>query len=113
MGIVTPRSNTCPPTKIEKGKQGNGVYFITHKEQDKQYGTGFIKPCSPDKIRVSDVLLLEGHKRILPVGFSPVCKTDFDKIDKKIEYILDKNAATNEGIYLFENSKLEELLYLT
>lgn len=57
---------------IESGKQGNGVYFITRKEQDSKYGTGYIKPCSPEKIRVSDVLLLQGHKRLLPVGFTPV-----------------------------------------
>ena len=97
---------------IENGKQGNGVYFITHKEQDSKYGRGYIKPCSPDKIRVSDILLLEAHKRILPVGFSPVCKTDFEKIDKKIEQILSQAMVVRDGAYLFEREKIEELLEL-
>jgi len=97
---------------IETGKQGNGVYFITRKEQDSKYGTGYIKPCSPDKIRVSDILLLEAHKRILPVGFSPVCKTDFEKTDKKIEQILSQTTMVQEGVYLFEVKKIEELLSL-
>lgn len=52
---------------IDKGKQGSGVYFITRKEQDRKFGNGYIKPCSPDKIRVSDVVLLQGYKRLLPV----------------------------------------------
>ena len=95
---------------IERGKQGKGVYFITHQEQDSKYGTGYIKPCSPDKIRVSDVLLLQGHKRIIPLGFTPVCKTEFEKVDKRIEQTFIRACKIKDNIYLFKRSEVEELL---
>ncbi|MEY8763877.1 MULTISPECIES: Z1 domain-containing protein [Clostridium] len=60
---------------IKEGKQGNGVYFITKKYQDNVYGVGGIRPCSPAKIRISDIILLESQKRILPIGFTPKIKT--------------------------------------
>lgn len=95
---------------IESGKQGNGVYFITRKEQDSKYGTGYIKPCSPDKIRVSDILLLQGYQRILPIGFTPLCKTEFEKTNRKIEKILAGVPKIGENTYLLEICKMEELL---
>ena len=95
---------------IESGKQGNGVYFITKEEQDSNFGKGYIKPCSPDKIRVSDIVLLQGHKRLLPIGFSPVCKTQYDRITKNIEKVLDEKQKIEENTYLFRIEQVEELL---
>lgn len=97
---------------IEDGKQGNGVYFITRREQADEYGKGYIKPCSPDKIQVSDIRLLESYKRILPVGFSPVCKTEFEKTDKKIEFILSEKPTNKTGEILFDIDDAEKLLEL-
>ena len=74
---------------IELGKQGEGVYFITNQSQDKQFGTGGIKPCSPSKIRISDVIFLKPHNRVLPVGFSPVVKTEYYKLNRQIEKTLN------------------------
>lgn len=95
---------------IKSGKQGSGVYFITRKDQDSNFEAGYIKPCSPDKIRVSDVLLLKGYKRLLPVGFSPVCKTQYDKVTKNIEKILDGAQKIGENTYLFRLEQVEDLL---
>lgn len=95
---------------IKSGKQGSGVYFITRKEQDSNFGNGYIKPCSPDKIRVSDVVFLQGHKRLLPIGFSPVCKTKYDKVTKNIEKILDDAKKINENTYLFRLEQVNHLL---
>ena len=95
---------------IKSGKQGSGVYFITRKEQDSIWGNGYIKPCSPDKSRVSDILLLRGHKRLLPVGFSPVCKIQYDKMTKNINKILNETQKIDENVYLFELKRMEELL---
>ena len=97
---------------IESGKQGSGVYFITRKEQDSKYGDGYIKPCSPDKIRVSDVVLLHGHKRLLPVGFSPVCKTNYDKLTKHIERVLNEVEKIDKDTYLFSLEQAENILSL-
>ncbi len=77
---------------IASGNQGNGVYFITNQLQDKQYGTGGIKPCSPDKIKVSDIILLKPHCRVLPVGFSPVAKSKYNEVNKRIEQELNDNS---------------------
>lgn len=95
---------------IENGKQGSGVYFITRKEQDSKFGDGYIKPCSPDKIRISDVVLLRGYKRLLPVGFSPVCKTSYDKVTKNIERALGEAQKVDENTYLFNLEQAEILL---
>lgn len=88
---------------IENKKQGNGVYFITQKDQN-------IRPCSPDKIRVSDIVLLQGYKRLLPVGFSPVCKTVYDKINKNTEKLLNEGKNIDEHSYLFKTKQIEELI---
>lgn len=97
---------------IESGKQGNGVYFITRKEQDSKYGRGDIIPCSPDKIRASDIVLLNSHKRLLPIGFSPVCKTTYNNISKKIEKLLGECRKINKNTYLLHIEIMEKLLSL-
>lgn len=73
---------------IETGVQGDGVYFITQKMQDKKFGKGGIKPCSPAKINVSDVIFLKPYKRVLPVSFSPAPKTTYAKATKSINSLL-------------------------
>lgn len=82
---------------IEAGKQGNGVYFITKQIQDKLYGVGGIKPCSPEKIKVSNIILLKAHRRILPVGFTPKVKVISAQIEKTVskclkEFNLDESS---------------------
>ena len=95
---------------IESGKQGKGVYFITRKEQDSKFGDGYIKPCSPDKIRVSDIVFLHGYKRLLPVGFSPVNKTTYTRVTKNIEKLLSESYKLDEITYLFTLRQAEEML---
>lgn len=63
---------------IERGEQQNGVYFL------RADASGRIKPCSPNKILVSDIVTLRPHRRMLPVGF----QTDYEvRIGKKIEQL--------------------------
>ena len=95
---------------IETGRQGNGIYFITRKEQDSAYGKGAIKPCSPDKVRASDIVFLESHKRILPVGFSPVCKTTYEKESKAIEEIVAQAQLVDKNTYVINAEQAEQLL---
>ncbi|MEG2489491.1 hypothetical protein, partial [Anaerorhabdus sp.] len=78
--------------EIELGIQGNGVYFITNKEQDNKFGYGKIKPCSPDKIRASDILVFKPYRRILPIGFMPVSRTKYLQNSIKIDKILNNNS---------------------
>ena len=95
---------------IAKGKQGEGVYFITREKQDKQFGTGDIKPCSPDKIRASDIILLKSHHRLLPVGFTPASKSVFLSNTKKIEKILDNAGKIDEITYKISLEQGKELV---
>lgn len=101
---------------IEKGSQGNGVYFIARKSQDEQFGDGYIKPCSPDKIRISDIILLRGHKRILPVGFLPVTKAEYNKANNALMRIFQNKKQIEKNIYevtVEEAKKIIELVYET
>lgn len=101
---------------IEKGNQGNGVYFITRKNQEEKFGNGYIKPCSPDKIRVSDIILLKGHRRILPVGFLPVTKAEYIKAENDLMKILQTSKEINKNIYevnIEVAEKIIELVYKT
>lgn len=74
---------------IEQGKQGEGIYFITRMTQDGIYGKGDIRPCSPDKIKASNILLLKPNKRILPVGFTPTTKNISVKANQEIDLKLN------------------------
>lgn len=99
---------------IEKGKQGHGVYFITNQQQDKKYGTGAIKPCSPDKIKVSDIILLKPHARLLPVGFMPVVRAEYVKASKTIEKIINNSDEFfNKSLDISAAVELLELVYKT
>lgn len=99
---------------IAKGSHGNGMYFITHKEQDPIYGTGGIKACSPNKIKLSDIMYLKPYKRILPVGFTPVTKTMYKNINKKIERIInDQSLETVIKLELDKAIQLVGLVYET
>lgn len=100
--------------EIEKGNLGNGVYFITNKQQDRKFDKGGkIVPCSPDKIKVSDVILLAPHKRLLPVGFLPISKTKSTEIDNKINKKLG-NLVNYERALVgkFSVSEAEEIIKL-
>lgn len=50
-----------------------------------------VQPCSPNKIALSRTTTLKPHKRILPVGFQTLAKTNLKpitgKLDKKLEAI--------------------------
>jgi hypothetical protein len=101
---------------IEKGKLGSGVYFITSKKQDGKYGaTGKIVPCSPDKIKVSDVILLKPHKRLLPVGFLPISKSKSmevnNKLDKKFSRLLKEDRSLVGEFLVEEAEEIVKLVY--
>lgn len=95
---------------IEKGQQGEGVYFITNKLQDKKFGKGAIRPCSPDKIRVSDIILLKPYQRLLPVGFSPVPKVTYEMQNSKIENLLETETKTDDITYEMPIEQAEKLI---
>ena len=101
---------------IEKGTLGNGVYFITNKQpENKGDDRNRIVPCSPDKIRISDVILLKPHKRLLPVEFTPISKANSLRIDnelsKKIPKLNSESKMITVEVTLREAEELIELIY--
>ncbi len=95
---------------IEEGKQGKGIYFITSQKQEGIYGKGSIRPCSPDKIRVSDIIILQAHRRLLPVGFTPIIKTEYCKLNARIEKLINSFPESEENVYLLNINQAEELI---
>lgn len=95
-------------TDIENGAQGNGIYFITQNERED------IIPCSPKKILPFATQSLFPGTRILPVGFSPISKREFEKIDRKIEKILQEHLIEGDekDVSSLNKSEFKELLSL-
>lgn len=74
---------------IENGKFSEGIYFIQKYVSYKTDKNGQrikdeIVPCSPEKIRISNIVLLKPSSRLLPIGFTPIAKTYATKISNKI-----------------------------
>ncbi len=67
---------------IENGTFNEGVYFIQRDEK------GRIIPCAPNKVSLSNIVMLKPKSRILPIGFSPVGKTEARKISDKVARML-------------------------
>lgn len=69
---------------IESGKADEGVYFIERDAEDR------VIPCSPSKVALSNIICIKPHKRILPVGFTPKCKTTTTKVVSTITKLLQE-----------------------
>lgn len=77
---------------IEQGEDAT-IRFI---ERD---SSGGIRPCSPSKIKISQIRALRGHSRILPVGFQTESATRLQQIIPQIDSILN-------NLPSFENDSL-------
>src|SRR5207302_8940326 len=73
---------------FESGAHDRGVYFI---QKD---ALGRVIPCSPNKLMFSDVASIRPGRRMLPIGFQTVAKTNGAKnlmaLDQKIEELVGK-----------------------
>lgn len=73
-----------------------------------------IKPCSSQKIKVSNTLTLKSQTRILPIGFWTGSNTAINKIVKRIDYLIinSSNYANQDENGFFEMNKQEVLQIL-
>ena len=93
---------------IEEGRFDPGIYFI---QSD---GEGRITPCSPDKIRMSNIVMLTSGARLLPIGFTPIAKTYATRISKNInELILSIEEIDEKNAKLVSINLLEEIIHLS
>ncbi|MCC0706475.1 Z1 domain-containing protein [Clostridioides sp. ES-S-0190-01] len=67
---------------FEEQKNKDGIIFI------RRDSLGKIIPCSPNKIMVSKTHILKEHRRMLPIGFTPKCKSKIIPIVSKIDKII-------------------------
>lgn len=67
---------------FEERRNSDGVIFIRRDE------LGKIIPCSPNKIMLSKTQVLKEHRRILPIGFTPKCKSKISSVINKIDKII-------------------------
>ena len=73
--------DTALRNEIEKGSDG-GVIFLTKDLENK------IRPCSPNKLKLSNITTLKPNKRILPIGFQATKRYPITPIVKEIDATL-------------------------
>lgn len=83
-------SDTALREQIEKNSDDQGVVFIQGST------TGKVRPCSPNKIALSNTTTLKPYKRLLPVGFQTKPKTTTNSITAKIDAVLNSNFSPYE-----------------
>lgn len=87
---------------FESGAHDRGVYFIQTDAKDR------VVPCSPNKLLLSNVVAIRPARRLLPIGFQTVSKTNGMKalsaLDRKLSTI-----ATNEPTLVELGFALEAL----
>ncbi|MGC7872073.1 Z1 domain-containing protein [Desulfosporosinus sp. SYSU MS00001] len=86
---------------IESGKFSEGIYFIQKYVSYKinEHGQKIkdeIVPCAPDKVRLSNIVLLKPNSRLLPIGFTPVSKTNAIKISNEVNKAVSKLINANQ-----------------
>jgi hypothetical protein len=73
---------------IESSKLSEGIYFIqkyaSYRDEDGQRVKDEIVPCSPVKIKLSNIVLLKPSSRLLPIGFTPIAKTYAARISTQL-----------------------------
>lgn len=75
-----------------------------------------IKPCSSNKIKISNALLLKPGKRILPVGFWTKKKTETRTEMEQIRHLIitspDYNNQDKDGFFKIDKSRVVDILKL-
>jgi hypothetical protein len=94
---------------FESGAHDRGVYFIQRDAQNR------VIPCSPNKLMFSHVVSIRPGRRLLPIGFQTVSKTQGTKnlvaLDKQIGVAAGKNPKEPVLISVEEAISLLEMAY--
>lgn len=80
---------------IAKNGDESGVYFLQQCVGEYVDANGNkikdrVIPCSPNKIAMSDIICFKPYSRILPIGFTPVIKSEGNSHLDKVNKLLDK-----------------------
>lgn len=77
---------------FEQGLHGgdNSVVFLLKDDKNK------LSPCSPNKVLLSSTVILRSHKRILPIGFQTIAKSNIKNILTELDEKIYKIAGDQE-----------------
>ncbi|NOJ08291.1 Z1 domain-containing protein [Vibrio splendidus] len=100
-------SDTALREQIENHKD-KGVVFIQGTT------SGIVRPCSPNKVVLSNTTTLKPYKRLLPVGFQTKPKNETNLITAKIDELLNANFSEKQlkEPFLINKSLAIEILVL-
>jgi hypothetical protein len=94
---------------FESGAHDRGVYFIQRDAQNR------VSPCSPNKLMFSEVVSIRPGRRMLPIGFQTVAKSNGAKnlaaLDKQIAELVGKSTKEPVLIPIEKAAALLELAY--
>ncbi|MEI8129003.1 MAG: Z1 domain-containing protein [bacterium] len=92
---------------IEQNLPTSTVQFIQRSKD------GRILPCSPNKVRISDLQLIKPGSRSLPVGFQTIAPSKLKIFTERIDKIIDiKSKKKDEEPYLVDLSVAFEIVEL-
>lgn len=94
---------------FESGAHDRGVYFIQKDAQNRTI------PCSPNKLMFSNIVSIRPGRRLLPIGFQTVAKTNGVKnlaaLDRRVEGIVARKSGEPVLVSTDEAVRLLELAY--
>jgi len=94
---------------FESGAHDRGVYFISKDAQDR------LVPCSPNKLMLSNVATIRPGRRMLPIGFQTVAKSNGKKslaeLDEQMERLVGERYGMPVLVDVEDAGRLLELAY--
>lgn len=94
---------------FESGAHDRGVYFIRKDAQDR------LVPCSPNKLMLSNVATIRPGRRMLPIGFQTVAKSNGRKtlveLDEQMERLVGVRYGTPVMVDIQDAGAVLELAY--
>jgi len=73
-----------------------------------------IKPCSPSKTKISDIIAISSQDRVLPIGMWIGTKKDTTQTMKEIDELIESTPGYNEqdeyGFFVMEKARMAQIL---
>jgi hypothetical protein len=74
--------DSAPRDAFESGAHDRGVYFIQRDASNR------VVSCSPNKLMFSQIVSIRPGRRLLPIGFQTISKTNGTKILQKLDSLI-------------------------
>lgn len=91
---------------FERGEHNDGVVFIERDRMNE------IRPCSPNKILISEIETVRPGKRFLPYGFNTKSKIATKAVRRNLDKIIDDIKVDEEGRGIIEAETAKKIILL-